>query len=114
LAGAGKEAREAAVEIEKVKTTFEASYGVELLQDIRGIFGDKAAIFTKALLDELAADAERPWAAYGKSHKPITDRQLAKLLGAYQIVSTTVRIGEVVSKGYRWCDFDDAFARYLP
>src|SRR5215831_14622651 len=89
--------------------------GVELLSDAKKAFdaGQAADMPTKALIAALVTDEERPWAAYSKG-EPITDRQLAKLLKPFGIVSTTVHPpGARHAKGYRRADFEDAWARYL-
>ena len=107
-----------------------------LLADIRHIFArlpprdgaahaagagrpaDGPRLFTRQLLDELIGLEERPWGAWGKAQKPLTDTGLAGLLRPYRIRSNTVR-GEgndrnVVGKGYYLRSFEDAFSRYLP
>jgi Protein of unknown function (DUF3631) len=46
--------------------------------------------------------------------EPITDRQLAKLLKPFGIISTTVHPpGAPHAKGYCRADFEDAWERYL-
>jgi hypothetical protein len=58
---------------------------------------------------------KRPWATYDRG-KAITDRQLAKLLKPFEIISETVHpneTGEPKAKGYRRERFEDAFSRYL-
>jgi putative DNA primase/helicase len=91
--------------------------GVELLADVKAAFEVRAkdALTTKTLIAELCADQERPWATYNKG-KPISDRQVAKLLRPFTIISDTVQTsetGEDKAKGYRRARFDDAFDRYL-
>ena len=115
LAGAASKARKAALAVEKIQATFETSLGVELLHDIRAFFEatpDRDTVFTKELIDWLAADPERPWVAYGRARKPITDRQIAKLLGDYRIISGTVRVGATTNKGYQRGHFEEAWRRY--
>ncbi len=115
LAGAATQARQAAVAIENIQATFEASIGVELLHDVRAAFEatpERDAIFTRELIDSLVAAPERPWAAYGRARKPITDRQIAKLLGTYRIISGTVRIGAATGKGYQRGHFEEVWQRY--
>jgi hypothetical protein len=115
LAGAASKGRQAAITIENIQATFEASIGVELLHDIRAFFEadpKRETVFTKELIDWLAAAPERPWVAYGRARKPMTDRQIAKLLGAYRIISGSVRIGASTAKGYKKVDFVEAWRRY--
>ncbi len=77
--------------------------------------GGTDRIATKALLERLCALEERPWNAWGKAKKPMTDMGLAKLLRPYGIRSGTIRLADDVTlKGYHRHAFEDAFARYLP
>jgi Protein of unknown function (DUF3631) len=89
--------------------------GVDLLHDARAAFaavGDQG-IFSRELVAALASDPERPWATYGKNEKPITDRQVAKLLGPFGIASTTIhRPSGAHAKGYRFEDFLAAWESY--
>jgi putative DNA primase/helicase len=93
--------------------------GVDLLQDIRAAFRStgRVAFTTKTLLaSHLCADAEGPWATWNKG-KPITDRQVAKLLKEFSVFSENVQqseTGEAQAKGYRLARFEDIFRRYLP
>jgi putative DNA primase/helicase len=88
--------------------------GVELLHDIRAIFDATIhdAIFTKVMIEHLVADGERPWAAYGRARQPITDRQVAKLLRPFEIISGTVRLGDATAKGYHRSAFAEAWDQY--
>ena len=88
-----RKARDAAKALSGDKAAADDDDGVELLHDIRGAFAatDHDAIFTKTLIALLVADEERPWAAYGRSGKSISDRQVAKLLSPFGIISGTVR-----------------------
>src|SRR5262249_39760282 len=70
-------------------------------------------ILTKALITELCADEERPWATFNKG-KPITDRQIARILKKYRIFSGDVHASGVHGKGYKRASFEDAWERYLP
>jgi putative DNA primase/helicase len=88
---------------------------VELLADIRSIFeaSGEDEITTKALVTALCADEERPWATWNKG-KSISDRQVAKLLKQFPIVSEDVRPpGQGHAKGYKRARFLDPFERYL-
>src|SRR5262245_32186292 len=90
------------------------SLGVMLLADCRPAFGDDAVIRSADLVHELTADPERPWAEYNRGD-PITQRQLAKLLGTFGLISVNVRpeVGPP-GKGYRRVDFEEAWKRYCP
>jgi putative DNA primase/helicase len=109
-----------------------------LLSDIRDIFArlspedgpvnkaertgrpdDGPRLLTKRLLDELHSLEERPWNAWGRLKKPMTDTDLASLLRPYRIRSDTVRGEDAIGnpergKGYYLRSFKDAFSRYLP
>ena len=88
--------------------------GVELLHDTKATFDatGQDVIFTKSLIARLAADEERPWAVYGRTGKPITDRKIAELLRPFGIISGTVRIGDATAKGYKRTDFEEAWQRW--
>src|SRR5262245_17696260 len=106
-------ARKAALALSGAGAAGEDSQGVELLGDVRKAFdaGQAADMPTKALITALSTDEERPWATYSKG-EPITDRQLAKLLKPFGIMSTTVHPqGAPHAKGYRRADFADAWVR---
>jgi hypothetical protein len=110
-----KRARAAASVLSGNDTRGEDNQGVELLADIKKAFdaGRLAEMPTKTLITALSMDTERPWATYAKG-EPITDRQLAKLLRPFGIVSGTVHPpGAPDAKGYRRVDFEDAWERYL-
>lgn len=91
--------------------------GNELLEDIRNVFYTKRVtkISTEDLIKWLSDDSEAPWATYNRG-RPITPRQLAKLLSAYgpHIKPKTVRMGTYnTPKGYELSQFTDVFSRYL-
>lgn len=91
------------------------SYKVELLEDIKAIFELKKIdrVSTADLINYLCEDVEANWAAYNHG-KHISPKQLAKLLGSYEIVSKTVRFGvHATAKGYDKTQFVDAWARYV-
>ena len=90
----------------------EGSLGIQLLTDIKTVFGEREAMATKALLNELISMDESVWADI--KGKPITDRGLAFRLRTYEVGSKVVRIGEGTVKGYAKEDFYDAWQRYLP
>jgi putative DNA primase/helicase len=115
LAGAdcAERARKAATAMEGVQDLTDTE--IELLRDIKAVFDadGSAEISTKALITALSADEERPWATFAKG-KPVTDRQIARMLGKYRIKSDDVRPNGVHAKGYQRVRFEDVWARYLP
>jgi hypothetical protein len=66
------------------------------------------------LVAALVADPERPWAEWARG-RPLTQRQLARLLKPFCIISQTVHTpGFKDAKGYRRIDFQEAWSAYLP
>lgn len=98
------------------KSTDEAaSTGNELLADIQEVFAahEDFKISSADLIKALVADPESPWATYNRG-RPLTPRQLSKMLSAYGIKSKTVRMSRFETpKGYDRDQFSDAFSRYL-
>lgn len=97
-------------------TDMSESSGNSLLHDIRDIFERKKCdkISSADLVSALIQDEEAGWASYNRG-KPITPRQVAKLLRPYGITPKTVRLGtRETPKGYDRQQFEDAFSRYLP
>ena len=92
----------------------EEPMGVTLLADCRPAFGDNAVMRSVDLVSKLVADPERPWAEYNRG-RAITQRQVAKLLGTFGIISVNVNpIGLPQGKGYRRVDFEESWERYCP
>jgi putative DNA primase/helicase len=90
---------------------------VEFLRDTKTELDRRGrpAVTTKTLIAGLCADEEKPWTTYNRGQR-ITDRQVAKLLKPFGIISETVQTsetGEAQAKGYRRAHFGDAFDRYL-
>lgn len=96
-------------------TAEQDSIRVELLRDVRNVFTATGAerITSAAMCEALAADPEGRWREYTHG-KPITPRQVAKLLRPFSIVPNTIRADDSTAKGYKHEDFADAFRRYLP
>ena len=55
---------------------------------------------------------ERPWPEW-RNGRPITQRQLARLLEPFGIKPKTIWIDDRSAKGYDIKWFEDVFARYL-
>lgn len=105
-------ARVAAVALVADAKAATPSLGVRLLSDLRTIFGDRDALSTEALIDELVRLEESPWADI--RGKPIDSRRLANYLKPYGITSTTIRVGGTTPKGYTRESLWDSWMRYLP
>lgn len=86
-----------------------------LLADIQHVFATRRTdkISTTNLIAALCEDDEGAWATYNRG-KPITPRQVARLLAGYELASKTVRIGYETAKGFESSQFSDVFGRYLP
>jgi putative DNA primase/helicase len=109
-----RQAWQAAGVIEKVKASFEASIGVQLLVAIRNMFEPGVAeLPSKIMVENLIADPEQPWGEY-RHGRPITQKQLGSLLSGYGVSSGTVHPpGLSDAKGYKRTQFTDLFERYL-
>ena len=99
-----------------------------LLGDLRDVFdampGDLAdpkakRISSAELIEKLCEIEPRPWSEYGRSGKPITQNQLARVLKPLGIAPVLMRITteagtEERARGYALHQFAEAFERYLP
>jgi hypothetical protein len=91
-----------------------ATLSIQLLADIRAVFGGHHAMTTNDLLDALCALETSPWGTLFKGNR-IDSRYLARTLSKYEVpTNNTVRIGEIVAKGYAMHHLADAWLRYLP
>lgn len=93
-----------------------ATVGTELLESIRKVFieRDIARISMTELLDALYQEPESRWASYSFG-KPLSARQLGKLLSSYNIKSKAMRRdADTTYKGYDAYQFAEAFLSYLP
>jgi hypothetical protein len=113
----GDKARAAAVKIESSADS--RTVTVQLLAAIKTIFdsSEDDAIGSQELCDGLAADPGSEWAEWGKSRKPITQNQLARMLKTHGICPGQVRPkalgGEKQARGYHRSWFEDVWSRYL-
>jgi hypothetical protein len=90
------------------------SVNVELLADIRTVFGDVDIIRSRDLVAKLIADPERPWAEWLKGNA-LTQRQLAGLLKPFGIIPEEVHpASQAHGKGYKRVRFEEAWAAYCP
>jgi len=104
-------ARDAAVALHTGTEEADGSIDVQLLSDIRDVFGDDDKLATATLLERLHDLEEAPWGEW--FGKPITARFLAKHLKEFQVRSKTLRIGGATAKGYERAAFIDPWDRYL-
>ena len=76
------------------------------------MFGDAEALHTETILGALRKISEAPWDDY--FGRPLTARDLARLLKPYGVASVDVRLDGVNKKGYRRNHLHDPWTRYLP
>jgi putative DNA primase/helicase len=107
-------ARNAATAMSGSESQDDDSAGVMLLTDMQTIFKEDGAhhIASAELVKKLVEIEERPWPEW-YHQKPITPRQVARLLKPFKITPATIRIGHRTAKGYSHADLKDAFARYI-
>ena len=114
LAGADwpHRARVAAVALVADLAAGKQSMGIQLLADLRDVFGDQPAMSTETILGKLNALEEAPWG--NLRGNPLEARGLSNRLRPYDVKPLDVRIGDWHGKGYKAADLADAWARYLP
>jgi Protein of unknown function (DUF3631) len=116
LAGSdwSKRARAAAVKLDDRRE--ELSEGIRALAAFASVYTERGEITSEEMVKELNADPTGEWCEF-RNRGPITQRQLAALLRAYDIypvvLHPTKRSG-LSRDGYRRSQFTDAFARHLP
>jgi hypothetical protein len=106
-------ARDAAIALAGSTGDDDRSIRAQLLADIRSIFQDRniTRISSEDLTKALGDMIERPWPEWSKG-KPITQRQIARLLKPFGIQPRQLRIGEKV-RGYEMDEsFRDVCSRY--
>jgi putative DNA primase/helicase len=108
-------ARMAALFLSENSDEAENSALIQLLEDLKDLFSKRGVdrLSSAEIVEELGAIEERPWVEWRRG-KPLTQRQLAKLLSSLSITPRTIRIDAVTAKGYLIEQFSDPFARYLP
>jgi hypothetical protein len=85
--------------------------GIVLLRDIRNMF-DRRGVDRMAsveIVEALGKREDRPWSKW-KDDKPMTPRQLARLLEPFAVSPTTIWAAGKATKGY----LTASFARYAP
>lgn len=123
-----RSAREAAIRLSGTEDLEEASFGAQLLADIRYVFiGPEAALSSVSICTALKQLEDRPWASWGRGRPSpgFNPRDLAKTLRPYGIRPKTVRVSggpgigpgmqsSQTAKGYQRSQFEDAWRRYAP
>jgi hypothetical protein len=92
----------------------EPTDGIMLLEDIQRIFIKHGSdrLTSSEMARKLSEMEDRPWPEWHQG-KPITPRQIAKLLEPFEVKPGTVRNATCTAKGYKLEDFSDAFTRYV-
>ena len=113
-------ARAAALTLVSLTRDKAVSIGVRLLRDLRTIWGDARARHTADILTKLREMSESEWKGAEGRRSALSDRELAKLLGAYDIDSDDINLDGKTLKGYWRTDrregkgsLTDAWERYL-
>lgn len=93
----------------------DGSAKTQLLADLKLIFEEAGQdqISTVEILEKLIDMEDRPWPEWYRG-KPLSSRQLARLLKPFKVSPGTVRTSAGTPKGYRLETLKDAFTRYLP
>ena len=108
-----EQARTAALLIAKGRVAEDASTGVRLLVDIRTVLGDRDRMSSAGLCSMLNALEESGWGGWNDG-KGIGQRDLAKRLKAYGVISKVIKLGDgTTARGYMRSELSDPFARYL-
>jgi len=113
LAGADwpKRAHVAALQLTAEDET-DTTLGTRLLADLRDVIGDADAMHSETILAGLHKIAESPWPAY--YGRPLTARDMARLLRPFGVGSTDVKIDGTNRKGYRRDHLHGPWSYYLP
>ena len=90
----------------------QASVGVQLLSDLRIVFGTTDKMRSEDVIAALIELAESPWHHFHADGSPLDFRDLARLLRVYDIGPKDVWIDAASAKGYTADDLRDAWDRY--
>ena len=92
----------------------EQSAGIMLLEDLRALFAARGTdrLPSAEIVEALGNMEDRPWSEW-KAGRPITVRQLARLLEPFGVSPNSIRTGTGTIKGYLLSQFDEPFRRYL-
>ena len=88
----------------------EQAAGVMLLEDVQRIFADRGVdrLPSADMAETLSKMEDRPWPEWHQG-KPITPRQIAKLLEPFSVTPGTIRTASGTAKGYKLHDFHGCF-----
>lgn len=90
------------------------SVNITLLADLKNIFMemDEDQLPTQDILRALVDLEDRPWPEFSRG-KPLTARQLAKIMAPFGIRTRQLWIEGINRRGYSRNDFEDKWARYI-
>ena len=95
----------------------EDTIGVDLLRDLWAVFDACGAsrLLSSTIVAKLVEMEGRPWAEFGRTGKPITTHQLARLLKPFKVSPGSVRpdVPGDGTKGYKRKSFLDLWERYF-
>lgn len=97
-----------------MSTDEKASTGVQLLGDLRTVFGSNEKLTTEYVLRGLFDPPEAQWQYFHHNGEALNARDLSKLLRPYGIRPADVWVSGRSAKGYHADDLRDAWERYLP
>jgi len=92
----------------------DGSARIQLLEDLQSLFQEKKAtgLASSEIVEYLGEMEDRPWPEW-KSGRPITTRQLARLLKPFGVTPGLLWIDNKGVRGYQIDNFEDVFRRYL-
>jgi hypothetical protein len=106
-------AREAAVALSAVQPD-DQDAAIQLLTDLRTIFGKEERLPTAEVLRRLSELEASPWATWNRGNL-LNAHQMARLLKPFDVRPTTIRMPSgATPKGYMADSLHDAWDRYLP
>jgi len=91
------------------------TFSIMLLEDLRDMFelNDRDNLASAGIAASLGAMEDRPWPEF-KNGKPITTRQMARLLADFKVYPKQVRVGSRRANGYAFSQLERTFERYVP
>jgi putative DNA primase/helicase len=105
-------ARRAAIKLTHERR--EQSEGKRLLAAFRDLFSAHGSVLASAEVQRLLnADLSNEWGDFRSGGRPISQREIALLLDAYDIHPTYIHRSRKTERGYRVAHFAEAFRHYL-
>lgn len=104
-------ARAAAIALVAESKQSTPSLGINLLRDMREVFGSRDTMPSEEILAALTVLIDSPWGDL--RGKPLDARGLGNHLRPYGIGPAAIRVGNRTLRGYKRADLHDAWCRYL-